>query len=600
MTRPEPAALVWSDALLAAAVFAIDPEGLGGVVVRCGPGPARDAWTGALKALLPAEAPVRRVPSRIDDDRLLGGLDLTASLAVGRPIVERGVLAACDGGVAILSMAERLEDAAGAKLSAVLDRGEVVMERDGLATRLPARLGLVAFDEGIDADERPPDALLDRLAFWIDLSAVARCDRYEGGVGPGTAADARFRLWTVAPPSELVVEALCVTAARLGLVSIRPVLLALRAARAHAALTGRTEISAEDAAAAVRLVLAPRALTAPAEAAVQEPEDPTEADPPEEDARKPETQTKTDSERPEPETPLQDPAADAEMIIEAIQAALPDGLLDQVKLDGRQSSRSARRNGSGASVKSVRRGRPVGSRTGPLRGGDRLNLPETLRAATPWQRLRTASEGGARIQVRQEDFRIRRFVQRQEATTIFLVDASGSAALQRLAEAKGAVELLLAKAYVSRTRVALIAFRQTHAELLLEPTRSLTRAKRCLAELPGGGGTPLAAGLDSALQMAQAEKAKDRTPLIVILTDGRTNIGRGGAPGRAIAESDAMAAARSLKEAAIGAVFIDTSPRAQPGGDRFARAMGAVYAPLPYLNAGAVSALVADVQSARR
>jgi magnesium chelatase subunit D len=595
MTLKEPggterASAVWSDAMLAAALFAVDPVGLGGVVVRSGPGPARDRWLATVQSLLPAGAPVRRVPVRIEDDRLLGGLDLSASLTAGRPIVERGVLAACDGGVAILAMAERMEDAAGARLSAVLDSGEVVIERDGLATRLPARIGLIALDEGREPDERLPDALLERLAFRIDLNEVAARNLPEGAYGPVALAEARRRLATVPPASDAIVEALCTAAEMFGLLSIRPPLLALRAARAHAALAGRTEIAAEDAAAAARLVLAPRALTAPAEAAADEAED--DADPPPEQPSDP---GESDSETPEEAQP-----PDAEMVIEAIQAALPEGLLDQVNLDGQRPARSTRGQGSGAAMKSVQRGRPVGSRHGALRGGDRLNLPETLRAATPWQKLRAGGPTNALIQVRQEDFRIRRFVQRQEATTIFLVDASGSAAFQRLAEAKGAVELLLAKAYVSRTRVALIAFRNTGAELLLAPTRSLTRAKRSLADLPGGGGTPLALGLDAALLLAQAEKAKDRTPLIVILTDGRTNIGRSGAPGRAAAESDALAAARGVREAAVGAVFIDTSPRAQPDGDRFAKAMGAVYAPLPYVDAGAVSGLVDGLRTARR
>jgi magnesium chelatase subunit D len=576
--------------MLAAALFAVDPVGLGGIVVRSGPGPARDQWLAAVQALLPANAPVRRVPVRIEDDRLLGGLDLSASLAAGRPIVQRGVLAACDGGAAILAMAERLEDAAGARLAAVLDSGEVVIERDGLATRLPARIGLIALDEGLEPNERPPDALLERLAFRIDLNAVAARDLPQGAFGPAAVAAARRALADVAPASDAIVEALCTAADMFGLSSIRPPLLALRATRAHAALSGRPQMSADDAAAAARLVLAPRALMAPAEAAAKEAEETAD----------PQPDLPSDSRERDTETDLQAPTPDAEMVIEAIQAALPDGLLDQVNLDGQRPARSTRGQGSGAAMKSVQRGRPVGSRHGALRGGDRLNLPETLRAATPWQKLRAGGPVKALIQVRQEDFRIRRFVQRQEATTIFLVDASGSAAFQRLAEAKGAVELLLAKAYVSRTRVALIAFRNTGAELLLAPTRSLTRAKRSLADLPGGGGTPLAAGLDAALLLAQAEKAKDRTPLIVILTDGRTNIGRGGASGRAAAESDALAAARGVGEAAIGAVFIDTSPRAQADGDRFARAMGAVYAPLPYVNAGAVSGLVDGLRTARR
>jgi magnesium chelatase subunit D len=588
VARPvaERAAEVWSDAMLAAALFVVDPVGLGGVVVRSGPGPARDQWLAAMQALLPAEAPVRRVPLRIEDDRLLGGLDLSASLAAGRPIVERGVLAACDGGVAILTMAERIDDGAGARLAAVLDSGEVAIERDGLAMRLPARIGLVALDEGLEPDERPPEAVLERLAFRVDLNDLGGRSLPARLYDDKGVREARRRLTGVMPASDTVVEALCEASRMFGLLSIRPPLLALRAAHAHAALAGRTSIAAEDVAMAARLVLAPRALTFPA----AETEDDA-APPPERPDDAPESNV---------ENQRDDRTPDTDMLIAAIQAALPDDLLDRVKLDGLRPARSARGQGAGAGVNWVGRGGRAGSRPGALRSGDRLNLPETLRAATPWQKLRAGGRANALIQVRQEDFRIRRFVQRQEATTIFLVDASGSAAFQRLAEAKGAVELLLAKAYVSRARVALIAFRNDAAEVLLAPTRSLTRAKRSLADLPGGGGTPLAAGLDAALLLAQAEKARDRTPLIVILTDGRANIGRDGAPGRAAAERDALAAARSVGAAAIGAVFIDTSPRAQPDSDRFARAMGAVYAPLPYVDAGAVSGLVDGLRAARR
>jgi magnesium chelatase subunit D len=227
-------------------------------------------------------------------------------------------------------------------------------------------------------------------------------------------------------------------------------------------------------------------------------------------------------------------------------------------------------------------------------------LVDTLRAAAPWQRIRRKRAGPKRIQVRAEDFRIRRFFQRLQSTTIFVVDASGSAALRRLGEAKGAVELLLAKAYVSRSQVALIAFRGAGADLLLPPTRSLTRAKARLAELPGGGGTPLALAMEAALDLALAEKAKDHTPLIVFLTDGRGNIARDGQPGRARSESDALAAAERVGMAGVASIYVDTSPRPQPDGNRFALAMGGIYAPLPYVQAQAMADLVGQLQPARR
>jgi magnesium chelatase subunit D len=284
-----------------------------------------------------------------------------------------------------------------------------------------------------------------------------------------------------------------------------------------------------------------------------------------------------------------------ERIVEAVRSALSPDFLAQLRAGPAERSAQARTRGAGAAAKSAARGRPIGSRAGALRAGQRLDLVATLRAAAPWQRLRRAQAdggGAARILVRRDDFRVRRFVQRLESTTIFVVDASGSTALQRLAEAKGAVEGLLAEAYVSRARVALIAFRERAADLLLPPTRSLARAKRALADLPGGGATPLAVAIDAALLLGQAERAKGRTPLLVFLTDGRGNIGRDGEPGRERAEADAVAAARALRASGLQAVFIDTSARARPGARALAAEMAATYAALPYVDAGLVAGIV--------
>jgi len=173
-----------------------------------------------------------------------------------------------------------------------------------------------------------------------------------------------------------------------------------------------------------------------------------------------------------------------------------------------------------------------------------------------------------------------------------VVDASGSAALHRLAEAKGAVELLLADCYIRRDQVALIAFRGNAAELLLPPTRSLARAKRSLAGLPGGGGTPLAAGLDAAFALSDSVRRKGQTPTVIVLTDGRANIARDGGQGRPRAEEDAMNAARQLRAAGITAVLVDTSPRPGASGETVATEMGARYLPLPHADATTLSKAV--------
>jgi len=611
----EPGSDVWDQARLIAALVVIDPVGLGGVSVRGGAGPARDQWLAEFREALPAAAPVRRAPLNIPDDRLLGGLDLAASLSAGRAVAQRGLLVDCDGGVVILAMAERMEAGIAGRIAAVLDQAEVTIEREGLTQRWPACFGVVALDEGIEPEERPPAALLERLAFRIDLDGVRPQPPSVDLPDADDLAAARRTLAAQRPAPDWVVEALCTAAAKCGVSSPRGTLLALRAAAVHAALNGRLEIAVDDLAAAARLVLAPRATRSPEQEASPEPR-PAPESPPE---AGPETEAEQTAEPPEaeaqaPETPDADSdfsniTPPADIAVAAVQAALPQDLLVGAVMAAPARSAPSRARGEGGGVISARRGRPKGSRPGVLRPGDRLDLPQTLRTAAPWQRLRrlaigpsadlTPANDATRIRVRPEDFRIRRFIQPSESTTIFVVDASGSAALNRLGEAKGAVELLLAKAYVSRTRVALIAFAGAGAQVLLAPTRSLTRAKRQLSDLAGGGGTPLASAIDAALALALSERAKDRAPRLVFLTDGRANLGRGGVPGRPVAEAQALEAAAQVRNAGVASIFMDTSPRPQPNGNRYALAMGGLYAPLPYVDASAVFNLVDSLGSAR-
>ena len=229
----------------------------------------------------------------------------------------------------------------------------------------------------------------------------------------------------------------------------------------------------------------------------------------------------------------------------------------------------------------------MGARAGLPRGGARLALIDTLRAAAPWQKIRGAGlASGGRIAIRRDDLRIKRFETRADATTIFAVDASGSAAVARLGEAKGAVELLLAEAYVRRTEVALISFRGDSAEVLLPPTRSLTRARRSLADLPGGGGTPLAAGIDAARMLGEAVKGKGRTPFVVLLSDGRGNVGA----------EHTMTAARAFGASGLGSVFVDISSRPRPEGAELAAAMRGRYLPLPRADAAGLRDAVKALQ----
>jgi magnesium chelatase subunit D len=575
---PPPEKPVWRDALLAARLFAVNPAGLGGIALRCGASPVRDLWLQYLRGLLAPGTPLRRLPCGIADDRLLGGLDLAATLKAGRPVIQHGILIEADHGIVLIPMAERLSTGVAARIAAALDQGAVVLERDGLARRVSTSIGVIAFDEGAVPEEQLPAALAGRFAFHLDLNDLPLGGLHIATDEAAAIAAARGRLDAVGPVARECVEALVKAALSFGIGSVVVPLLALRVARAAAALAGRTTVNRDDALLAARLVLTPRALTFPQEeGAAPQPED-----------------TEPDSSEPD-EGEAQDETQSLEslddMMCDAVQAMLPPGLLESLKNGERQRTPQGPRDGTGGAQASLLRGRPIGARMGQMRSGARLALVDTLRAAAPWQPVRRAERPSLvprRIEVRREDFRIRQFVQRRESTILFCVDASGSAAFHRLAEAKGAVELLLGEAYVARTYAALIAFRGSGAELLLPPSRSLTRAKALLSTLPGGGGTPLAAGIEASLLLALAERAKGREPLIVFLTDGQANIARDGKAVRAYAFEDALLAARALAAQRIAAVFVDTSPRAREEGGKIAGAMGARYLALPRVEAHAV------------
>jgi magnesium chelatase subunit D len=587
----------WSDALLAASLFAIDPVGIGGVLVRSSPDPLRDRWLSALSGLLPMPTPQRRLPPNVPDSRLIGGLDLAASLRAGRPVAECGLLVEADGGIVVVAMAERLPQRTAASLAAAADRGVVIVERDGIAQRRAARFGIVALDEGID-EERPPPAILDRLAIHITLRGMRSAEEFGPPGAVVDVATARSRLHAVWVNDE-VVTALCEASVALGISSLRAPLFALRVARASAALAGSETLSAEDVGAAARLVLAPRATQLPS----QEQPDGADAGG---DAGQPSTSdpkgTETDVENRSP-----GPESLNDIVLAAAQAAMPDDVLARLELSKPAGTHRTSCGHAGVFRLSSRRGRPFGSRRGEFRSGARLSIVDTLRAAVPWQAIRQRERGeGAfedhptRIDVRREDFHVSRLRQRTETTTIFVVDASGSTALNRLAEAKGAVEYLLADCYVRRDSVALISFRGSSAELLLPPTRSLVRAKRCLAGLPGGGGTPLAAGTDAVRALADDLQRRGQTATAVFLTDGRANVARDGTGGRKRAEDDALAAARLMHANGVNALLIDTSPRAAAFAQQLANEMAAVYVALPYAEAAAVSKVVLASADARR
>ena len=286
-----------ADAALVAALLAVDPAGLGGVALRAPAGPLRDAWLALLREGLPASTPMHRVPLHATDSALLGGLDLAATLHAGRPVAQLGLLARCDGGVLLLAMAERVGAGVASQLAAVLDTQVVALERDGLTQRRPARVALVALDEGDGEEEQMPATLLDRLAFHLPLQAAESEDDAPVDWTRAEIAEARARLAQVVVP-ESVVQALCAASLVWGVNSMRAPLLAVRVARAAAALSGMDEAEEVHASLAARLVLAPRATRMPAPPA----EEADDTPPPPTDAQEPSPDEDDTQDTPPPET----------------------------------------------------------------------------------------------------------------------------------------------------------------------------------------------------------------------------------------------------------------------------------------------------------
>ena len=606
---------LWLRALLVAHILVSDPHGFGGIILRARAGPVRERWLHYLQTLAHQaglKTPLRRIPLGISDENLLGGLDLEATIHTGKPVFRSGVMANSDRQILLLPMAERVDVNVVSRISMALDQGLLRLERDGQSHLLPCHFGVVALDEGIEAEERANIKLQDRLAFHLSLDEIHWHDlpvNEDGLIDVNASQREQISTQVVDTDNYVLTDeqwlAIAETAMYLGVHSVRALHYAAKTAVYLAAMQGADQISDSHLSEAIALVISPRATQLPsAESAPTDTdlENDAERDEPPEQNNVPENNVE------QPQAPAETPPLENQQdvveeiedsVLEAAKAAIPADLLSELLKGSLIQNQKAFGGKTGARKIGRLRGRPLGSIPGNPHAGVALSLIDTLRTAAPWQAIRkkqneslAVPRASKTIHISKSDFRVRRYQERTQTLTIFAVDASGSAAMHRLAEAKGAVELLLAECYVRRDQVAVLSFRGTGAEILLPSTRSLVRAKRSLAEMPGGGGTPLADAIYIATEVAQNAQRHGLTPVIVFLTDGRANIGRNGMPGRAQAQLDAEQAARYLARAAIKSLWIDTSPQARIEGEQIAKLVGSIYLPLPHAGAKEVSQAV--------
>ncbi len=624
-------------------LLAIEP-GLRGALIASANGSDSSTLARALGSLLPtsardtARSPADRscdfergtdaveLPLNTTEDRLLGELDLERTIATGKREISTGLLARANGLVLYVNDINLLDSGIAAHVAHALDSRQVRVEREGLSAIHDADFIFVGT---FKSDEGEPSSLLrDRVGLIVDSPAESSADdraeiidcafrfdidpfgfaddfAFETAQLKSDIEDARARLPRVRVSKDQVRQ-ISQIALRLGVEGNRADGLAVKAARANAALAGRDAVTEDDLVVAVQLVLAPRATTLPS--------------PREETEEQNETSEEENLEKhssPEVDDGDRDSIAGAieDVIVQAMDARVPKDLLSPAHRTPRSS-----RVGKRFKASHFTRGRYVRSAINRTRDA-RIAIDATLRAAAPFQLFRRvqselnrrlSSDGEApkeavtttqtrRVKIEPSDLRFKEFKHRSGILFIFAVDASGSMALNRMAQAKGALTRLLQQAYLHRDKVALISFREASSEVLLAPTRSVELAKRLVDALPAGGGTPLSAGVVKAIELARLARLRGTSQaMLVLFTDGRANVGLGdGRTGRAAPtigeELTQLGTLLGSKE--ISSVVVDTKSRfvSSGEGEALARMLGARYFYLPRSEAGAVYDAIASI-----
>ncbi len=587
-------------ALLLAAVDA----SLGGVLVPATVGSGKSTLARAFARILPEGTPFIDLPLNITEDRLLGGLDLETALATGKRVIEKGLLAKANGGVLYVDSFNLLDSTSEAYLIDAMSRGKVLIERDGVSDVHDARFILVGTYNPAEGDVRM--GLLDRIGLIVPFTpsideqfraeVVRRVhfqthhdDSDDDKLLQGLILQAREILPRVEIRDEEI-SGLVQTALSLGVEGNRADVFAVKAALASAALSGRLDVDEEDLKLAARLVLLPRATRIPeSEEARKEP-------PP------PEAQSSADSDTPN-DSPdnrnennsEQTPDQIEELLLDAVESELPENLMNLAAAAKRRS-----KSGSRGEALNYRHGRYIRAEQGSLKKG-KLALVPTMIQAAPFQRVRKHAHRHkhAALIITKDDIRIKRFRDKAGTLFIFIVDASGSMALNRMQQAKGAVTKLLQEAYVHRDQVALIAFRGKQAEVLLPPSQSVDRAKRALDVLPTGGGTPLASAMLLGLETAKQMKSKGITQtMLVFITDGRGNVALShnetDASDKQKIAAEIAALAQSISLEGLNSVVIDTQTGYLSRGEakRLAEQLGGRYIYLPNAKAEQIASAV--------
>ena len=532
------------------------------------------------------KTPVIDLPLGATEDRVVGSLNVEKAIKEGIKALEPGILAAANRGILYIDEVNLLDDHVADVLLDSAAMGVNIVEREGVSVAHPSKFILVGTMNPEEGEIRPQ--LLDRFGLQVSVVGIEDVDQRmqiakmaesfdsdpevfamqchaSQEVLKGKIAQARNRLRLVTMSDDLL-RTIASTCIDLGVKTHRAEIVITRTAKTIAAFEGRTEVNSEDAKLAMQLALAHRMRSRPFEPPTlnkEKLEKSMEKHQQEQQQQQQQQHSHKDPQQHKKEE-LQPLEPDDQQDSKPAQSAKPEEEVFEVgsPIDVRQINmphkrdRIARRKTSGRRMNTLarkNRGRYLRQR---MPGNGKyidIAIDATIRAAAPYQRVRF---GPNAIRVLSEDIREKERVGKTSAVVLFVVDASGSmGAMQRMQSAKGAVLSMLMDSYQKRDKIGMVAFKGQDAELILSPCSSVDLALSRLQELPTGGKTPLCAGLSRGLQLLQGELGKDEETktMMVLISDGRANVGMGGK-----IKDELMEISEQSKRLGVHTIVIDT------------------------------------------
>lgn len=538
------------------------------------------------------------LPLGATEDRVVGSIDVEKAIKEGIKALEPGILAAANRGILYIDEVNLLDDHVA---DVILDSAAMsinVVEREGVSVSHPSKFILVGTMNPEEGELRPQ--LLDRFGLQASVESIDDADKrveIVKLVGSFERDPEEFRARFEGNQKELrekIVQAKQIvneveisddllritadTCIKLGVRTHRAEIVIDRTAKTIAALDGRKKVTFEDIKEAMELALPHRMRRKPFEPPSLDTEklddmmsnkkkqhekkqenkqqkQRKEEEEKREQKHKNEQPDKNQKSQDDNEDDIKEPQKESVFNIgdpidtKAVRQKQKKDKTYRRKISGRRiPTLSLRNNG-----KYVRHGFPKGEIKD-------VALDATIRTAAPYQKERRVdSDSDLAVVIKTQDIREKIRVGKVSTATMFVVDASGSmGANRRMESAKGAVLSLLLDSYQQRDKVGMVAFRGNQADTLLPLCSSMDLAYKRLKELPTGGRTPLAAGLERGLNLLLNEKQKDEgvIPVLLLISDGRANVSSG--LGNKEIEKELLALAEQARAKGINMIVIDT------------------------------------------